>query len=158
VATLGRFVARRFTVEHRRHGAIDDDAICWYEGLQALRMLDEVAGWRIRGETNASHPYVLDGGRGLAHRNEFGEPPWNAARVLTRGKLQRLRFPYGRIRLTGAVYAPGAFSDVAIVGPVLEQLGRAVPAFGALGSSSSTGANRPTSPVRSPILRPRDAV
>ncbi len=68
---------------------------------------------------------------GLAHRHEFTEPPWNAARFLTRHELRDLGAPYGVARVAGALHAPGPFPGLRIVGPVLELFGRAVPAFGA---------------------------
>ena len=41
----------------RAHG-LDEGAVRWYEVLQALRMLDEVARWRRRGVvTDSSHPF-----------------------------------------------------------------------------------------------------
>ena len=58
VAALGRWLARRFKREYRKHAPIDDDAVRWYEVLQALRMLDEVARWHLRGVvTDSSHPF-----------------------------------------------------------------------------------------------------
>jgi aminoglycoside phosphotransferase (APT) family kinase protein len=58
VAALGQWLARRFKAEYRKRAPIDDDTVRWYEALQALRMLDEVARWRLRGEAaNAAHPF-----------------------------------------------------------------------------------------------------
>jgi hypothetical protein len=39
--------------------------------------------------------------------------------------------PYGRVQLRAALYAPGWFPGLRIVGPLLESVGRAVPAAAA---------------------------
>jgi aminoglycoside phosphotransferase (APT) family kinase protein len=58
VAALGRWLARRFKAEYRAHARVDDATVRWYEVLQAVRMLDEVARGRLRGGLeNPSHPF-----------------------------------------------------------------------------------------------------
>lgn len=58
VAALGRWLARRFKAEYRARARVDDATVRWYEVLQAVRMLDEVARRRLRGGLeNASHPF-----------------------------------------------------------------------------------------------------
>lgn len=68
---------------------------------------------------------------GVAHRHELTGPPWNAARFLTRAELRALGRGYGRVELRSALYAPGGVPFLGALGPVLEGLGHAVPAWGA---------------------------
>jgi aminoglycoside phosphotransferase (APT) family kinase protein len=58
VAALGRWLARRFKAEYQARDRVDDATVGWYEVLQAVRMLDEVARGRLRGGLeNRSHPF-----------------------------------------------------------------------------------------------------
>lgn len=68
---------------------------------------------------------------GLAHRHELAEPPWRAARFLARAELRALGRRHGRVELRSALYAPSAVPFLGLVGPLLEGLGHAVPAWGA---------------------------
>jgi ubiquinone/menaquinone biosynthesis C-methylase UbiE len=90
-----------------------------------LARVTRPGGSLVIGALNTSSPW------GLTHRHEFTEPPWNAARFLTRHELYRLATPHGVARIAGALHAPGTFPGLRIVGPVLELLGRAAPALGA---------------------------
>lgn len=56
---------------------------------------------------------------------------WCDARFLDRAALRTLGAPHGRATLRGALYAPGAFPGLPVVGPALETLGRLAPARGA---------------------------
>lgn len=68
---------------------------------------------------------------GLARRHELTAPPWSAARFLTRHQLRDLGARYGSVELHGALYAPGVVPFHEVIGPVLEQVGRALPCYGA---------------------------
>jgi SAM-dependent methyltransferase len=68
---------------------------------------------------------------GLAHRRRLRRPPWNSARLLTRGTLRRLGRAHGTARLQAALDAPSAVPGLPVVGPLLEGLGRPLPWLGA---------------------------
>jgi SAM-dependent methyltransferase len=68
---------------------------------------------------------------GIAHHAEFGSPPWNAAHFFTRTELRALGAPHGRVHLDAALYAPRSFPLLGLIGPLVEQFGRAVPIWGA---------------------------
>jgi hypothetical protein len=51
--------------------------------------------------------------------------------LLTRGTLRRLGRTHGTAGLQAALYAPAAFPGLAVVGPLLEALGRPLPWLGA---------------------------
>jgi SAM-dependent methyltransferase len=68
---------------------------------------------------------------GVTHHAEFGSPPWNAARFFTRDELRALGAPHGRVHLNAVLYAPNSFPLLGLIGPLLEQIGRAVPMWGA---------------------------
>lgn len=82
-------------------------------------------GRLVIGALNTHSPW------GLVHHREFTARPWDAACFLSRHELRHLGAPYGVTRLAAALHAPGPFPGLRIVGPALELLGRAVPAFGA---------------------------
>jgi SAM-dependent methyltransferase len=68
---------------------------------------------------------------GLAHRRRLRRPPWTAARFLTRSTLRTLGRVHGTVRLQAVLYAPAAVPGLAVVGPLLEGLGRPLPWLGA---------------------------
>lgn len=68
---------------------------------------------------------------GLANRRRLRAGVWCHARFLDRSELRSLGAPHGRTSLRGALYAPGDFPGLSRLGPLLELLGRAAPAWGA---------------------------
>jgi SAM-dependent methyltransferase len=68
---------------------------------------------------------------GLTHHRRLRRPPWTAARFLTRTALRTLGRAHGTARLQAALYAPAAVPGLAVVGPLLEGLGRPIPRLGA---------------------------
>ena len=69
---------------------------------------------------------------GLARRRQLRQPPWRAARFLTRRQLRALGAPHGRVKLHGTLIMPGAVPGSWRAGPFLEAIGRrACPAAGA---------------------------
>ncbi len=68
---------------------------------------------------------------GLAHRRRLREGPWSSAHFIRRAELRRLGARHGRAALRAALYTPGAFSGLEVVGPFLEVIGRAFPVLGA---------------------------
>lgn len=68
---------------------------------------------------------------GLAHRKRFRDPPWNAARLMTRAELRSLCERYGRTSVRSALFAPGMVTGLRVGGPLLETLRFVVPSLGA---------------------------
>ena len=69
---------------------------------------------------------------GLSRRRQLRQPPWQAARFLTRRQLRALGARHGRARLHGTLVMPGAVPGSWLIGPFLEAVGRrACPAAGA---------------------------
>lgn len=83
------------------------------------------AGRIVIGALNTRSPW------GLAHRRDFRAPPWNRAVFLTRGQLRSMGARHGRVRLTGALFAPGELPALRVLGASCEFAGRAVPSLGA---------------------------
>jgi len=83
------------------------------------------AGHIVIGALNTRSPW------GLAHRRDFSTPPWNTARFLTRGQLRSMGARHGRVRLIGALFAPGKLPALRVLGASCEFAGRAVPFLGA---------------------------
>lgn len=90
-----------------------------------LARVTRVGGRIVIGALDPRSPW------GWARRDELSRPPWSDARFLSRRELGALAQPYGPARLRGVLHAPRAFRGVRVLGPVLEALGRAVPAWGA---------------------------
>lgn len=57
---------------------------------------------------------------------QFGQPPWDSARFLTRGDLRRIGEPHGTVNLEAALYPPRALPFISVWGPVLDHVGRLV--------------------------------
>ena len=69
---------------------------------------------------------------GIANRHQFGQPPWDSARFLTRADLRRIGEPHGAVTLGAALFAPRALPFLTIWGSALELVGRVVaPGVGA---------------------------
>ncbi len=68
---------------------------------------------------------------GLRRRRRLRRAPWSGAHFLPRPRLLALARPFGRVSISAALYAPGAFARLETFGPIFERLGRLVPAFGA---------------------------
>jgi LmbE family N-acetylglucosaminyl deacetylase/SAM-dependent methyltransferase len=101
---------------------VDDRATAMAE----LARVTRPGGRVIVGALNPHSPW------GVAHHREFSTMPWRSARFLTRGQLRALGTPYGRVALDGALYAPGVLPCHSVVAPVLEAVGHAAPAWGAI--------------------------
>lgn len=63
---------------------------------------------------------------GISNRHQFGQPPWDSARFLTRADLKRIGEPHGTVNLEAALYPPRALPFINIWGSVLEHVGRRV--------------------------------
>lgn len=63
---------------------------------------------------------------GIVNRHQFGEPPWDAARFLTRADLRRIGEPHGAVTLGAALFPPRALPLLSVWGPALELVGRVV--------------------------------
>jgi SAM-dependent methyltransferase len=83
------------------------------------------AGRIVIGLLNTRSPW------GLAHRRDFRSPPWDTARFLSRDHIRRLGAPHGRVRVIGALFAPGELPVLRGLGAVCEFAGRAIPSLGA---------------------------
>jgi SAM-dependent methyltransferase len=68
---------------------------------------------------------------GLAHRRRLRRPPWRHAHLLTRRRLLAPGSAHGTARLQAVLDAPSAVPGLAVVGPLLEVLGRPLPWLGA---------------------------
>ena len=68
---------------------------------------------------------------GLRWRRRLRRAPWLGVRFLSRSRLDALARPFGRVSISGALYAPGPFAGLRTLGPSLERLGRLVPSCGA---------------------------
>ncbi|HLF41035.1 MAG TPA: class I SAM-dependent methyltransferase, partial [Acidimicrobiia bacterium] len=93
--------------------------------LRELARVTRPGGRIVLGALNPHSPW------GLAHRRRLRSGTWCHARFLTRRQLRVLGSAYGRVRLSGALYAPGIVPGLRWLGPVLEAFGRLIPAFGA---------------------------
>lgn len=82
-------------------------------------------GRLLVGTVNPSSPW------GVAHRRRFREAPWTDAHFIDRRQLNEWGAHYGRASLRAGLFAPGVFSGLEAVGPLLEIVGRAVPGWGA---------------------------
>jgi SAM-dependent methyltransferase len=95
------------------------------------RVVDELVrvtrpGGRIAVATlNPNSPW------GLAHRRKLRHPPWAGACLYTRRQLRVLLADRGRLRLHGALFAPGAVPGLPLLSRVAERLGRWAPGIGA---------------------------
>ncbi len=83
------------------------------------------AGRLAIGTLNPASPW------GLVHQRRLREAPWSSARFMRRAQLPALGARYGHVALHAALYAPGAFPGLEVVGPLLEVIGKAVPGWGA---------------------------
>jgi ubiquinone/menaquinone biosynthesis C-methylase UbiE len=63
---------------------------------------------------------------GVVNRHQFGQPPWDSARFLTRSDLRRIGEPHGTVNLEAALYPPRALPFISVWGPVLDHVGRLV--------------------------------
>lgn len=68
---------------------------------------------------------------GLANRRRLRSAAWRNARFLGPAALRSLGTPHGHSTLHAALYAPGAFPGLAVLGPALEAIGKTTPAWGA---------------------------
>ncbi len=68
---------------------------------------------------------------GLRWRRRLRRPPWSGVHFLSRRELVSLATSFGRVSVSAALYAPGAFSGLRVVGPILERLGTLLPSLGA---------------------------
>ena len=68
---------------------------------------------------------------GLRKWRQLHRPPWSEARFLSASALIALGRPFGRVSISGSLYAPGPVVGLRIFGPLLERMGRMVPRFGA---------------------------
>ncbi len=68
---------------------------------------------------------------GLANRRRMRAGVWCHARFLSPRALRTLGALHGKSAVHGALYAPGAFPGLTIVGPLLERAGRLAPRWGA---------------------------
>jgi SAM-dependent methyltransferase len=90
-----------------------------------LARVTRVGGRIVLGALNPHSPW------GLANRRRLRDGVWCHARFLEPDALRALGEPYGRVALHGVLHAPGAFPGLALVGPILETVGRAAPRWGA---------------------------
>lgn len=68
---------------------------------------------------------------GLANRRKLRSGVWCDALFLSRAALRSLGESHGRTAVHGALYAPGAFPGLALVGRGLEAIGKLAPSWGA---------------------------
>lgn len=68
---------------------------------------------------------------GLANRSRLRSGVWCDANFLGCQDLRALAFPYGRVQMHAALYAPGTIPGLTVLGPALETMGRLVPRWGA---------------------------
>ena len=98
---------------------------------EPARVIGEMArvtapgGRLVIGTLNPSSPW------GVAHRRRLRQAPWTDAHFMDRRQLHEWVAPYGTTTLRAALFAPGDFSGLGAVGPLLELVGRTVPAWGA---------------------------
>lgn len=93
--------------------------------IAELARVTRPGGRVVVGALNTRSPW------GLAHRHDFRAPPWDTARFLTRRQLRGLGARHGRVRVTGALFAPGQLPGLGVFGAICELAGRAVPFLGA---------------------------
>lgn len=85
-----------------------------------LSRITRPGGRVVVGALNRQSPW------GIANRHQFGQPPWDTARFLTRGDLRRIGEPHGTVNLAAALYPPRALPFISVWGPVLDYVGRLV--------------------------------
>lgn len=68
---------------------------------------------------------------GMANHGRLRSGVWCDARFLGRATLRSLGTPHGRTTLHAALYAPGVFPGLPVLGPALEAIGKMAPAWGA---------------------------
>jgi SAM-dependent methyltransferase len=68
---------------------------------------------------------------GLRWRRRLRVAPWSGVHFLSRRELLALASPFGRVSISAALYAPGAFVGLRTIGPILERLGTLVSTLGA---------------------------
>jgi len=90
-----------------------------------LARVTRPGGRIVVGSLNPRSPW------GLLNWRQLRRPPWSAAHFLSRTQLLALARPFGRVTMDAALYAPGALVGLGTLGPILERLGRPVPALGA---------------------------
>lgn len=85
-----------------------------------LSRITRPGGRVLVGALNRNSPW------GIVNRHQFGQPPWDSARFLTRSDLRRIGEPHGTVTLEAALYAPRALPFISAWGPVLDHVGRLV--------------------------------
>ena len=93
--------------------------------LGELARVTRPGGRIVVGALNPNSPW------GLAHRRRLRSGTWCSARFLTRRQLRALGAAHGRVRLSGALYAPSVLPGLGWLGPALEAFGHLAPAIGA---------------------------
>jgi len=131
--TGGRLIlgdAHRIPVADATFDLVVAVTLCEFTGdlgtvFAELARVTRPGGRIVIGALNPRSPW------GLRHRRQLRRPPWTGAHFLSRSQLLALAHPFGRVTIDAALYAPGAFVGLRRLGPILERLGRPVPALGA---------------------------
>lgn len=90
-----------------------------------LARVTRPGGRIVVGAPNTRSPW------GLRWRRRLRRAPWSGVHFLSWPRLLALARPFGRVSISEALYAPGAFTGLRTLGPIFERLGRLVPAIGA---------------------------
>jgi SAM-dependent methyltransferase len=93
--------------------------------LAELARVTADGGRMVIGALNPHSPW------GQANRRRLRAGVWCHARFLSPGRLLTLGAAHGQSTLRGALYAPGAFPGLTVIGPLLERAGRVAPRGGA---------------------------